>query len=205
MSYNFILTYGFFLSKKEISEKFSYLEEGKFHFEKRFDPKTGYEVTPEKIWEIPEKQYFYFENKKLDIQDYQIYNKYSGYLKNTFRAPEFAFGQEYEITAKNDFELLCWLIANKKEENRKNFTFKVAFDALSDQKVCFFLPLDNNEETCYDYEHFGNDSISISGRGKISLEELREKETSISELQNNLKSFGFTIEKPELFIRLETE
>lgn len=203
MTFNFILTYGFYLSKREIINKFSYVEEGKFRFEKRFDPKTGFEVAPEKIWEVPTQTYFFFENKKIDIQNYQEYNKYSGYHK--FSSPEFSFGKEYELIAQNDFELLCWLIANKKEENRKDFTFQVAFDSLNRDRVCFFVPLKNTEETCSIYEYFREDSFLACGQGKINFEDLQAQETLILELQNNLELSGFQVNKPELFIRAKKE
>lgn len=68
MSFSFYLRVGFELSEDEALAPFYHKEitedEGLFHLEDRFDPKTGSKVAPEKVWDRPPKT---TKNKWIEI------------------------------------------------------------------------------------------------------------------------------------------
>lgn len=51
LDYNFALRVGFSFKEKDFNKVFLKKEAGKYHLEKRFDPRTGNPISPEKVWD----------------------------------------------------------------------------------------------------------------------------------------------------------
>ncbi len=60
--YTFALKVGYSVSEAEFKKIFGKTDEGTFHFEDRFDPKTGIKLQPEKIWDKKSRDYLQVGN-----------------------------------------------------------------------------------------------------------------------------------------------
>jgi hypothetical protein len=63
---------GFEFSVKEFESQFAKLRTEKYHFENRWDPKTGEQIEDEKIIDEEERMIYEFDNKKFDERSYLL-------------------------------------------------------------------------------------------------------------------------------------
>lgn len=68
IDYTFFLRIGFELDQDDIEQPYLTVHKGKFHFEDRFDPKTGKKIKPEKVIDEYGGKYFSLE---YDDQEYE--------------------------------------------------------------------------------------------------------------------------------------
>jgi len=76
VNFHFSLEVGFEVSEDQFEKTFLYSEEkeGSFHMEKRFDPKTGKEVAPVKVWDVVPKteSYVQIQGVRYDCDLYEL-------------------------------------------------------------------------------------------------------------------------------------
>lgn len=64
--YSFALKVGYSVSMEEFDKLFRITDEGKFHWEDRFDPKTGKKINQEKIWDQRPRSHYQIGEDTFD-------------------------------------------------------------------------------------------------------------------------------------------
>jgi len=83
ISYNFDLGVGFVLDKSEVLAPFAKNFPAKFHYEDRFDPKTGKKLTPTKVIDNEEGVVYELDGKEYD-EEYELLEALAEKLRCNF-------------------------------------------------------------------------------------------------------------------------
>lgn len=186
--------YGFKILTSEIDRVFCKTEPGIFHLEKRFNPKTGQEIKPEKVFDVRPSSYYELNGEKITESIWDLEKKY----KFSMNQSCFDLGREQDLYGNNRF---CYVKPPDCWENYSNYK--------QTKLICLLWKLTNAD---------GKDKISCkiaSGGWEVFLfprlfrgsqrhlnpQEIADKYPLVKELETALIKHSLSLEGPSIFLR----